>query len=256
MAQTAPSQTASGTLPDSGEKRGAGVKQRLGSKIAGEIVMSESPPKALKKWREIFKIKQKELAKALKVKPSVISDYESGRRKSPGTVVVRKVVETLLAIDETKGSQTIFEFSNMLSGDAIFEIILDIKEFQKPLKVKDFVEATKGTVVSGTPYMDRDVFGYTVIDSIRAIVEFSPLELAKIYGSTTQRALVFSKITSGRSPMIAIKLTSLKPAVVIFHGPQEIDKLAVKIAETEKIPVILSNFPTLDELIASLRSKF
>ncbi|MFH0962233.1 MAG: helix-turn-helix domain-containing protein [archaeon] len=232
------------------------VKQRLGAKIAGEIVMSDSPAKALKKWREIFKTQQNELAKSLKVKPSVISDYESGRRKSPGTVVVRRVVEALISLDELKGSQTIFEFSNMLSGDAIFEIILDIKEFQKPAKVKDFIEACKGTLITGTPYLDRDVFGYTVIDSIRAIVEFSPLELAKIYGSTTQRALVFSKITSGRSPMIAIKLTSLKPAVVIFHGPQEVDKLAVKIAETEKIPVILSNYPTVDELVASMRSKF
>lgn len=238
------------------QQKSPSVKQRLGAKIAGEIVMSDSPAKALKKWREIFKTQQNELARSLKVKPSVISDYESGRRKSPGTVVVRKVVEALLSIDEMKGSQTIFEFSNMLSGDAIFEIILDIKEFQKPAKVKDFIEACKGTLVTGNPYTDRDVFGYTVIDSIRAIVEFSPLELAKIYGSTTQRALVFAKITSGRSPMIAIKLTSLKPAVVIFHGPQEVDKLAVKIAETEKIPVILSNYPTVDELVTSLRSKF
>ncbi len=231
------------------------IKQRLATKIAGEIVLSDSPGKTLKKWREIFKARQNEVARFLKVKPSVISDYESGRRKSPGTEVVRKFVNTLLSLDETKGSQTIFEFSNMLAGDAIFEIILDIKEFTKPVKAEDFVDVVKGTVLCGQPFLDRDVFGYTVVDSLRAIVEFSPLELAKIYGSTTQRALVFTKITSGRSPMIAIKLTSLKPALIIFHGPQEVDKLAIKLAETEKIPVILSNYPTVDELISSMRAK-
>jgi putative transcriptional regulator len=242
-------------MPEEAQKNPT-VKQRLATKIAGEIVLSEAPGKTIKKWREIFKIQQNELAKSLKVKPSVISDYESGRRKSPGTSIVKKFVDALIAVDETKGSQTIFEFSNMLSGDAIFEIILDIKEFSKPAKAKELVEATKGTLLCGQPFMDRDIFGYTVVDSLRAIVEFSPLELAKIYGSTTQRALIFTKVTSGRSPMIAIKLTSLKPAMIVFHGPQEVDKLAIKIAETEKIPVVLSNFPTVDELIASLRAKF
>jgi putative transcriptional regulator len=232
------------------------VKQRLATKIAGEIVMSDSPGKTLKKWREIFKLQQNEVSRSLKVKPSVISDYESGRRKSPGTTLVRKFVDALITIDESKGSQTIFEFSNMLSGDAIFEVILDIKEFAKPAKPKEIIDAVKGTLLCGQPFMDRDIFGYSVVDSLRAIVEFSPIELMKIYGSTSQRALIFTNITSGRSPMIAIKLTSLKPAMVVFHGPQEIDKVAIKIAETERIPLVISNFPTVDELIASLRSKF
>lgn len=232
------------------------LKQRLANKMAGEITLSDQPGKTVKKWREIFKISQKELATSLKVSPSVVSDYESGRRKSPGIGVVSKIVRTIMAVDEIRGGKVIYEFSNMLGGEKVFEIILDIKEFMKPIRASEFIELVNGEVVSGNSYLERDVFGYTVVDSIRAIVEFSPLELARIYGSTTQRALVFTKVGSGRSPMIAIKLTSLKPAMVILHGPTEIDKLAVKIAESERLPLVISRNLSVEELISNLRSKF
>lgn len=232
------------------------LKQRLATKIAGEITLSDQPCKTIKKWREIFKISQKELADGLVVSPSVISDYESGRRKSPGIVMIKKMVEKIIFLDEVKGGKTIFEFSNMLSGEAVFEVILDIKEFLKPNKASEVVEAVKGEVISGKEYMDRDMFGYTVVDSLRAIIEFNPLELARIYGNTTQRALIFTKVGSGRSPMIAIKLTSLKPAMVVMHGPVEMDKLAIKIAETERLPLVVSKCENIDELISGLRAKF
>lgn len=231
------------------------LKQRLATKVAGEIVLSDQPGKTIKKWREIFKVSQKELADALNVSPSVISDYESGRRKSPGIVVVRNIVEKILTLDESKGGKIMFEFSNLLSGESVLEVILDIKEFTKPVPAKHVIEAVQGKAVSGENYLDRDIFGYTVVDSLRAIVEFGPLELAKIYGSTTQRALVFTKVGSGRSPMIAIKLTSLKPSMVVLHKPTEVDKLAIKIAESEKLPLVVSNADSVEELMHSLRSK-
>ena len=56
----------------------------INEKIAGEITISETPGITIKKWREEFGISQMELSKFMEVSPSVISDYESGRRKSPG----------------------------------------------------------------------------------------------------------------------------------------------------------------------------
>ena len=229
--------------------------QRLAAKIAGEIVLSDAPGKTIRKWREIFKISQKELAKAMSVSPSVVSDYESGRRKSPGIVAVRKIVETIIKVDEDRGSKIISEFASMLGGKTVFEVILDLKEFNRPVKASDLVKAVKGDVICGSAYLDRDVFGYTIIDSVRAIIEFGPLELVKIYGSTSQRALIFTRVGSGRSPMIAIKLTSLKPSMVILHKPEEVDRIAIKIAETERIPLVTTNCGTVDELIEILRSK-
>ena len=46
--------------------------------MAGEIVISDQPGQTLRKWRDIFKLSQKELANLLDVKPSVVCDFEKG----------------------------------------------------------------------------------------------------------------------------------------------------------------------------------
>ena len=73
-------------------------------KIAGEITLAAEPGKTIRKWREEFGLSQYELADAMEVSHSVISDYESGRRKSPGVGVIRKMVDAFLRLDEEKGS--------------------------------------------------------------------------------------------------------------------------------------------------------
>ena len=46
----------------------------LREKIAGDIVLSESPGKTMRKWREELHISQTELARHNRGRPSVISD--------------------------------------------------------------------------------------------------------------------------------------------------------------------------------------
>ena len=64
------------------------MRDQVREKIAGEICLSDEPGRTIRKWREQFHISQQELSKHLGVSPSVISDYEAGRRKSPGIVVI------------------------------------------------------------------------------------------------------------------------------------------------------------------------
>ncbi len=52
--------------------------------IAGSVVLSDNPPQQLKFWRKKFGIKQADLARKMSLTPSVLSDYEKGRRPSPG----------------------------------------------------------------------------------------------------------------------------------------------------------------------------
>jgi putative transcriptional regulator len=75
--------------------------------IAGSIVMSESPPLQLKYWRKKFGIKQADLAKKMAITPSVLSDYEKGRRPSPGVNFIRRYLIALygLSRDEVKQPQ-------------------------------------------------------------------------------------------------------------------------------------------------------
>jgi len=73
-------------------------------------------------------------------------------------------------------------------------------------------------------------------------------------GTTTERALVFTNVSTGRSPMVAIRVSPLKPAVVVIHGPRKkIDPLAIRLAERERIPLVLSLLNTVNDLVRSLR---
>ena len=60
------------------------------AKIAGNVVISNNPGEMLKIWRKRLKIKQIVLARKMKISPSVLSDYESGRRVSPGAGFIKK----------------------------------------------------------------------------------------------------------------------------------------------------------------------
>ena len=83
------------------------MREVLARKMAGEIILSSGPGAAMRKWRELFAVSQNRLSEKMILSPSVISDYESGRRKSPGTHFVRRFIWALLAIDEERGGRFI-----------------------------------------------------------------------------------------------------------------------------------------------------
>ena len=118
----------------------SGKRSQLAEKMAGEITLSDSPGHALKKWRVNFEIAPGVLLHRLGVSPSVISDYEGGRRKSPGTAVVGKIVDSLLAIDEENGGRHIQKFSSMLFSGIDDDVIIDLHEYENPVALKDFSE--------------------------------------------------------------------------------------------------------------------
>ncbi|MGW8179276.1 MAG: helix-turn-helix domain-containing protein, partial [bacterium] len=75
-------------------------RDTLAKRIAGEIVLSGHPGQTMRKWRGLLSVSQIEMANALELSPSVISDYETGRRKSPGSGFIKRYVESLLDIDD------------------------------------------------------------------------------------------------------------------------------------------------------------
>jgi len=226
-------------------------ESEIARKIAGEIVLAEKPGKSMRKWREIFGIKQKRLAEKIGISASVISDYESGRRKSPGIGFVRRFIRALIQ-EDIKGKG---ELTKMLSPTKKSEAILDIREFLTPFPIKKFVKAVDGRVVVRGNMKDNTVWGYTVIDSIKAILELSEKGFMSLYGANTERALIFTKVHTGRSPMIAIKVTSPKPSLVVLHGLKagKVDKLAASIAKSENIPLVVSQISSEEELTNKLR---
>jgi putative transcriptional regulator len=224
------------------------LEQLLAEKIAGEIVLSPEPHKTLKKWRETFELSQSELARYIEVSPSVISDYESARRKSPGIELIKKFIDSFILLDKKKGGPTLAKYTSMLqSGSGI----LDIREFSRTMPAEDFVKVLDAELVVQDDIEDKRLQGYTLIDSITAISSLSGTECTRLYGWSTQRALIFTRITYGRSPMIAIRVHPMKPSLVVYHRPESLDKLASKLANAERIPLAVTRIP-LEELKSRL----
>jgi len=231
--------------------------REVAARIIGDIVLSPSPGRALRKWREQFRVSQVELAEAMGVSASVISDYESGRRRSPGTRFLRKFVRSLVELDVRRGGHTLRALSLLMVGsDKLREAVLDMREFEEPVESRVFCEHIGADLVVGSGR--EPVLGYTVVDSLKLVVEVPAVDYVRLYGMTTQRAAVFTGVTIGRSPMVAIKamqagLGGLRPALVVMHGVKEPDKLAIVIAEREGIPLAVCRLESVEELLAALR---
>lgn len=216
------------------------VRETLKEKIAGEICLSNEPGMTIRKWRKLFTVSQKELAEALSVSPSVISDYEAGRRKSPGIGTIRKVVESILDIEVSRGGQNLRRFESEEDSGAI----ISMGEFPMACTVSWFMKLTESVCLNGDkPDFERPIYGYTVIDSIKAVTTYSSNDYSKIYGWSTERALLFSGVHFGRSPMIAIRAHPMKPVVVVYIQPEKVDELAVRLADLEHIILLRTELP-------------
>jgi putative transcriptional regulator len=202
-------------------------------KIAGEVVLSPHPGRTLRKWREDFAVSQRDLAKALGTGPSVVSDYESERRTSPGAAFIRRYVDALLALDERSGSHV----GQRMGRPAHSDGILGLREFAIAIPLTAVAHALEAKAASRVD-LHRDIHGYTVLDAPRAILSIDANRFVEVYGWTTQRALIFSNVKYGRSPMVAIRAHPLKPAAVIFSDPGRIDPLAVRLSEVENVPLL------------------
>ena len=201
----------------------------LREKIAGEIALSEQPGKTMRKWREELRISQTDLAHQMDVSPSVISDYEAGRRISPGIKTVHRLVDALLQIDQETGQKLSKRFREYS------DVIPSMRDWAVGLRAADFLRKIDGKLLTPRLNTRRLVNGYTVIDSIKAITTLDASDYLRVYGSSSERALLFTGVKYGRSPMIAIKAHPLKPAMVVYVQPENIDELAVKLAELDNI---------------------
>jgi putative transcriptional regulator len=229
------------------------IREVLARRIAGEIILSGKPGATMRKWRELFAVSQISLSDKMVLSSSVISDYESGRRKSPGTRFVRRFVWALLKIDEERGSRFIREFAKLTSSPSM--AVLDLREFPIPVRVEYLCRAIKGEVVASSNSYVRDVCGYTVVDGKKAVETLSGLEYSQLFGATTERALVFTNVEDGNLPMMIVRVSSLKPRIVVFHGARP-DETSIKLAEYDRIPIIYSCLPSVEQLIKSLRKLY
>lgn len=227
------------------------TREMLSKRIAGEIVLSNVPGQTMRKWRILLEVSQIEVAESLNCSPSVVSDYESGRRRSPGSNFIRRYVKALLDADEKHGGRYLRQLARITLNPS--DIFIDIREFAIPVTVEDIVQTVDGDVLTGMNYLNQNVFGYTIIDSLKAIQTLSGLDFYRIFGASSERALVFTGVSSGRSPMIAVKISPFKPRIVVLHGSmRRIDPLAVSLAQNENISLAVSKLKKQEDLVSAL----
>lgn len=213
------------------------MQEQLTRRIAGEIVVSEKPGETLRKWREIFHLSQKEFANLLEVKPSVVCDFEKGRRASPGIGTVRKFVETMVDYDSAHGGKVV----NSMSGRRTNEAIVDIKEFTSGIAIEGMLKMIEGEILAGNEeLLARPIYGYTMVDSLKAITTFNAF--GEMYGWSNERAVFFSGVQYGRSPMIAVRAHPVKPRMVVYIKPKSVDQLAPKLADMERVVLVKTEF--------------
>lgn len=222
--------------------------------IAGEITLSKDPGGSMKKWREIFGISQTELAEFLHVSSSTISDYEGGRRKSPGIAVINRLVDALMEVDKNRGGKVTTQLSRQ---EGPVDKVFDIHEFHSGINGKEFAEKIEGECIANPLRLkELTLYGYTIIDSLKVILDVPVHEYLQMYGKTPERALIFTQVENGRSPLIAVKVgrfaTEMRPSVVVLHGCQKVDPIARKIAENEKIPLVVTMM-TVEKIIDVLK---
>ncbi|MDP2974224.1 MAG: helix-turn-helix domain-containing protein [Candidatus Diapherotrites archaeon] len=233
------------------------MAEKLTTTIAGEICLSKDPGGSMKKWREIFGVTQTELAEYLKVTNSTISDYEGGRRKSPGIAVVSRLVNSLIEIDNARGGKVVKQLEKDFKPK---EEAFDSHEFSAAMKGPDFAKKIDATCVANQSRLkDVQIYGFTVIDSMKVILEVPVHEYMLLYGKTPDRALIFRFVENGRSPLIAVKIgrfsTDMRPAIVVLHGKitaETVDPIAIKIAESEKIPLLVTQ-KSIEEIMTELK---
>ena len=222
-------------------------EDELAIRIAGQLVLSSNPGREMRLWRERAKINQSAVAREMGVSPSVLSDYENGRRKSPGVGFIKRYVMALLKLNR-QGQRILKQVPTVETIGAI----LAIKEFERAVTAKTVIDILDAEVLTGHDMLECPIYGYTVLDSIKTIHSLTGNEYYKIFGRTSERALVFTRVGLGRSPMVAVRVSQLKPRLVVMHGPRDVDPLAIKLAQMEEVILAISKLRTEEEIIKNL----
>jgi len=231
---------------------GRGPRRELAEKIAGEVTLSDDPGATVRKWRTDFDVTQTELADQLDVSSSVISDYESGRRASPGIGVVERIVAGLLDIDEQRGGGRIRQHARVISAGFESDVVHDLREYAATIPTERYHDAIEATEL--TEGAHATVAGHTVIDSIEAITRLSSEEFYRLYGQSTNRALVFTSVTRGESPLVAMRVVNPTPNALVLHGmtPDDVWEHAPELARIDGYSLAVRS-TDIEGMLAELR---
>ena len=100
-------------------------------------------------------------------------------------------------MDKARGGTIIQKFTEREKPTREF---FEVHEFARSISLKDFITLIKGKVITNEDLVDsRRIYGYTLIDSIKVILEMPFSYFQNLYGNVNERAFVFMGVSTGRS---------------------------------------------------------
>ena len=154
----------------------------------------------------------------------------------------------MVEYDKAQGGKIVSSMFAKDNNNAVY----DIREFNTGTAISKLIKDIDGEILSGNEdILERPIYGYTIVDSLKAITTFNVF--GDLYGWSNERAIFFSGVHYGRSPMIAIRAHPVKPRVVIYIKPKTIDKLATKLAEMERIVLVKTELDE-EEIVTILKN--
>ena len=103
----------------------------------------------------------------------------------------------------------------------------------------DFSRQIDAKIAANPNYLDSiKLFGYTMLNSLGVILDMSPAEYPSSSAPRPSAPSSSTRSSTGRSPMVVIRVAPIKPKLVVIQNVDMVDKLAVKIAQVERIPLL------------------
>jgi putative transcriptional regulator len=140
----------------------------------------------------------------------------------------------------------------VLSSGFDSEVVHDLREYPANVGVEQVYDAIDAAELHRG--RDDTVAGHTVINSIAAITRLSSDQFHQLYGQSTNRALVFTDVTRGESPLVAMRVLSPTPSAVVLHGldSDDIWEYAPELARVDDVSLAVTD-ADLEDVLEGLR---
>ena len=225
--------------------------------IIGDIASNTNYGLVMKKWREMFSIKQGLISDELKVKQSVISDYENERCKNPGIKFVRDYSLAIIKIAKANNYSEYLKALKRLKLKPSPEIFEKI-EFKKNHSNQEFMKLFKASQLVMPKEEIRVKNCIFFLDKASKLLTSRPsYKLLNNIGKA-DTLFVFLNVKSGSFPVILINFlisggNNKSNKILLFQSEKlKLSWIAKRLAKSNNLSIIWTNKPK-DELLEALR---
>lgn len=214
--------------------------------IIGDIASNTNYGVVMKKWREMFGLKQGLISNEMRIKQSVISDYENERCKNPGIKFVRDYSISIIKLAKQNNYK---EYKNALKRLKINpeKKIMESFAFKKNYSNKDFLKILKATQLI-MPNEDVNVksCAFFIDNASKLLTNRPTYNLLKNMKNEGGALFVFLNVKSGNIPVMLINALSGNkkndfPAILLFQSEKlKLSWIAKKLAKSKNISIIWS----------------